>query len=321
MYPRLLINVVVFVPINGDDRRMANRAAAIAAMRGLSLGDAFGETWFFRPAEILETALVERWLLDGPWPWTDDTAMALSLLRILDRYGRVDQDALATEFASAYTADPYRCYGASMHDVLRAIGDGEAWVPVTRRQFDGLGSWGNGAAMRVAPLGAWFADDLDVVVADAARSAEVTHAHPEAAAGAVAVALAAALNVRGSAGDELIRRVSARVPESAVAAGLRRALTIAPSADPRHVAAVLGCGERISAMDTVPYAIWCAARYPDDLVEALWSTALAGGDVDTTCAIVGGIVAARTGLDGVPADWLTACEPLPAWVAELDGRP
>jgi ADP-ribosylglycohydrolase len=43
--------------------------------------------------------------------------------------------------------------------------------------------------------------------------------------------------------------------------------------------------------DTVPYAIWCAARHLDDLVEALWATVSVGGDIDTTCAIVGGIVA------------------------------
>ncbi|WP_212827769.1 ADP-ribosylglycohydrolase family protein [Polymorphospora rubra] len=290
-------------------------------MRGLALGDAFGETWFFRPAGTLEEALVERRLKDGPWPWTDDTAMALSLLRILDRHGHVDRDALAAEFARAYAADPYRCYGASMHDVLRAIGDGEGWAAVTGRQFDGMGSWGNGAAMRVAPLGAWFCDDLDLVVAEASRSAVVTHAHAEAAAGAVAVAVAAALSVRGVAAGDLVEAVAGRVPDSEVAARLRRAAGIALSADPRHVAAMLGCGRQISAVDTVPYAVWCAARHLDDLPEALWATAMAGGDVDTTCAIVGGIVAARTGLTGLPDEWLTACEPLPAWVAAVDDRP
>jgi ADP-ribosylglycohydrolase len=117
---------------------------------------------------------------EGTVPWTDDTAMALSLLRVLDRHGHVDQDALATEFADSYAADPHRCYGASMHQVLRAIGEGEAWAPVTARQFDGMGSWGNGPAMRVAPLGAWFSGDLDAAVTQASRSAVVTHAHPEA---------------------------------------------------------------------------------------------------------------------------------------------
>jgi ADP-ribosylglycohydrolase len=300
---------------------MVNRTAAVSAMRGLALGDAFGETWFFRPAEVLETALVERWVKDGEWLWTDDTAMALSLLQILDRHDRVDQDALAAAFAGAYAADPYRCYGASMHDVLLAIGQGEDWEAVTRRQFDGMGSWGNGAAMRVAPLGAWFADDLDTVVSEAVRSAVVTHAHPEAAAGAVAVAVAAALSVRGVPGDEFIAAVVDRVPDSEVASRLRRADRIASSSDPRHVAGMLGCGKQISAVDTVPYAIWCAAAHLDDLTEALWATALAGGDIDTTCAIVGGIIGARTGLTGVPADWLSSCEPLPAWVDDISDQP
>jgi len=300
---------------------MVNRAAAVRAMRGLALGDAFGETWFHRPAQVLETALAERWLKTGPWPWTDDTAMALSLLRILDLHGRVDQDALAAAFAHAYAADPYRCYGASMHDVLRAVGEGQAWASVTGRQFGGMGSWGNGAAMRVAPLGAWFCDDLDLVVAEAARSAVVTHAHPEAAAGAVAVAVAAALSVRGVASGALVAAVADRTPAGEVASRLGRAAGIGSSTDPRRAAELLGCGRQISAVDTVPYAVWCAARHLDDLTEALWATALAGGDVDTTCAIVGGIVAGRTGLGGVPADWLAAREPLPAWVDAVGDRP
>lgn len=177
--------------------------------------------------------------------------------------------------------------------------------------------------MRAAPLGAWSSDDLDAVVAEAYRSAVVTHAHPEAAAGAIAVAVAAALSVRGIAGGELIEALAARVPDSEVATRLRRAVKIGLSADPRHVAGMLGCGQQISAVDTVPYTIWCAARHLDDLPEALWGTALAGGDVDTTCAIVGGIVAGRTGLTAVPTDWLTACEPLPAWIddrSQLVGR-
>ncbi|AEV84471.1 ADP-ribosylglycohydrolase [Actinoplanes sp. SE50] len=286
-------------------------------MRGLALGDAFGETWLMEPAATLADALLARHVKDGPWLWTDDTAMALSLLRVLDRYGRVDQDALAVAFAESYAADPYRAYGPAMHDVLLAIGRGVPWAEATRRKFDGMGSWGNGAAMRVAPLGAWFADDLDTVVAEATRSAVVTHAHPEAVAGAVAVAVAAACSVRGVPPAELIAAVTDRVPDSEVAARLRRAARIAPSADPRHVAGMLGCGREISAVDTVPFAVWCAATHLDDLTEALWATALPGGDIDTTCAIVGGILGGRTGLTGVPPAWLAACEALPPFVDEI----
>jgi ADP-ribosylglycohydrolase len=281
---------------------MVNKTAARDAIHGLALGDAYGETFFFpdRPAE-------------SPWRWTDDTAMALPLLDVLRRHGHVDQDALATAFAEAYTADPYRNYGASMHDVLQAIGAGESWRVVTRRQFDGQGSWGNGAAMRVAPLGAWFADDLDTVIEQATLSAAVTHAHPEATAGAVAIAVAAALNRAGTLHPH---DVAERVPDSVVRKGLLDAGHLEADTPIEEVARILGNGRRISAPDTVPLAVWCATRHSDNLVEALTLTATAGGDVDTTCAMVGGIVAGRAGLGTVPPEWVW--EPLPAWVDELN---
>jgi hypothetical protein len=66
---------------------------------------------------------------------------------------------------------------------------------------------------------------------------------------------------------------------------------------------------------------WCAAAHLDELAEALWATVLPGGDTDTTCAIVGGIIAGRTGLTGVAADWATRCEPLPSWRSGQQRRP
>ncbi|WP_369410575.1 ADP-ribosylglycohydrolase family protein [Kribbella orskensis] len=51
-----------------------------------------------------------------------------------------------------------------------------------------------------------------------------------------------------------------------------------------------------------------------DYEQAFWTTAGAGGDIDTTCAIVGGIVAAHVGFDGLPEHWRASCEPLPDWV-------
>jgi ADP-ribosylglycohydrolase len=59
--------------------------------------------------------------------------------------------------------------------------------------------------------------------------------------------------------------------------------------------------------------MWAAARNLGDYRQAFWDTARAGGDVDTTCAIVGGIVAARP--DGAPPlEWRERAESLPEWV-------
>ena len=64
------------------------------------------------------------------------------------------------------------------------------------------------------------------------------------------------------------------------------------------------------AQDTVPFALWCAARQLTHFEEALWATVSGFGDRDTTCAIVGGIVSLAVGREGLPAEWLAARESL-----------
>ncbi len=63
----------------------------------------------------------------------------------------------------------------------------------------------------------------------------------------------------------------------------------------------------------VAYCLWCAGSFLTDYEAALWHTASGLGDIDTNCAIVGGIVASRVGLDGIPAEWRQHREPLPTW--------
>ncbi len=116
--------------------------------------------------------------------------MALSIVEVLLECGEIDQDALAESFRERF--DPRRGYGAAMYELVPSLERGR-WDDLARQLFGGSGSYGNGAAMRVAPLGAFFAEDVDRCVEQAERSALVTHTHPEAVAGAIAVALAAAL--------------------------------------------------------------------------------------------------------------------------------
>ncbi|MFF2197739.1 ADP-ribosylglycohydrolase family protein [Streptomyces sp. NPDC058157] len=293
-------------------------APALDALSGLAFGDSFGDRWFAVLRREGSAALEARVPPPEPlWQWTDDTAQALVLVRELaEGAGTVDQDRLARRLAEAYAADTHRGYGASMHDVLRRIGAGEAWREVVAGQFGGQGSWGNGAAMRVAPLGAWLADDLGAVAEQAARQSAVSHHHPEAVAGAVAVAVAAALATRSRGGaaparPEFLLAVAEKLPVGDVRSGLRIAARMPEHTSVRHAAEVLGSGYRMSGPDTVPYALWCAATHLDDLHEGLWSTVEGRGDIDTTCAIAGGVIAARTGVTALPPAWHAAREPLP----------
>ncbi|WP_435296416.1 ADP-ribosylglycohydrolase family protein [Streptomyces sp. YPW6] len=285
---------------------------ALASLRGLSVGDALGSQ-FFVPANY--PLLRQRALPPGPWQWTDDTEMTCSILAVLAGHGRIDQDALARSFAERHDFD--RGYGPAVNRLLRLVREGGDWRELSSALFQGQGSWGNGSAMRIAPLGAWYADDPEQATHQAEISSYTTHQHREAVVGAMAVAAAASLAAAPGgppSPEDLLDGVIALVPRSAVGAGLRRARDMLDYHDAGTVAAVLGNGRRTSAHDTVPFALWSAARRLGSYEDAFWVTAQAGGDVDTTCAIVGGVVASgETGAP--PSDWLAQTEEPPAWLS------
>ncbi|WP_320784081.1 ADP-ribosylglycohydrolase family protein [Streptomyces sp. CRN 30] len=295
---------------SSPDRRLAR---ALASLRGLSVGDALGSQ-FLVPAH--HPLLQRREAPPAPWQWTDDTEMACSVVAVLAAHHRIDQDELARSFARRHDFD--RGYGPAVNRLLRLVREGGDWRQLAPALFNGQGSWGNGAAMRIAPLGAWYADDPEQATHQAEISAYPTHQHPEAVAGAMAVAAAAAL-AAGPTGPPgagaLLDGVIALVPRSAVAAGLRRARDLLDYEDVRTVAAVLGCGRRTTAHDTVPFTLWSAARALGDYERAFWTTARAGGDVDTNCAVVGGIIASAEA-GAPPGEWVGRTEALPDWVPE-----
>lgn len=206
-----------------------------------------------------------------------------------------------------------------MRRLLPRVAAGSGWQDAARSLFGGQGSFGNRSAMRVAPLGAYFADDLELVVEHARRSAAVTHAHPEAAAGAiaVAVAVASAWRLRDASPsptlEEFFDQIVPWVPDSAVLARIRRARTLPRGTPVEAAVEYLGNGGRVTAQDTVPFALWCASQHVHDYEEALWLTVSGLGDRDTTCAIVGAIVAPCTGIGGIPEEWRRSREPLPEW--------
>ena len=118
---------------------------------------------------------------------------------------------------------------------------------------------------------------------------------------------------QGSAGDLdptlMFEAVVARTPAGLTLDGLKQAAQLSADTPVEQVAEQLGSGQQISAQDTVPFAVWCAAHHLDSYEEAFWTTVRGLGDRDTTCAMVGGIVALSS--REVPAEWIAAREPLP----------
>jgi ADP-ribosylglycohydrolase len=157
---------------------------------------------------------------------------------------------------------------------------------------------------------------MGLVTEQAAISAIATHCHPEGVAGAIAVAAATAIawRDRGTASTmsptAFLEALRDFTPESKVRDGIDRALALPASTTTLDAALTIGNGSRCTAVDTVPFALWCAARSLDNYEHALWETVNGGGDLDTNCAIVGSIVAMRAEARGIPHEWLQRREPL-----------
>ncbi len=118
---------------------------------------------------------------------------------------------------------------------------------------------------------------------------------------------------RGAAPSERAKRLFEAVLQLTRESELRRKVLIAsqtpPNVEPEQVAKALGCGELVTAPDTVPFCLWVASHHLDNYPEALATAICVGGDCDTNAAIVGGIVANGVGREGIPPDWLKAKEP------------
>lgn len=284
---------------------------AKCALDGTALGDCFGQS-FFIPDKTAGQRIKNREILNEPWHFTDDTVMAIGIYRILETYGEINQEELARVFAENYALDWHRGYGGTAHSILRSIGEGKNWREAASEAFDGMGSMGNGGAMRAAPIGAYFADDLDKVLYHARASAEVTHAHIEGIAGAMAAAAASALLLNKKLGcyfgegEAFLRDIAELLPESDTKYKILSAVSVKKESSVEFAVSVLGNGSMLTAQDTVPFCLWCAAYFYTSLEEALWMAVSALGDRDTICAIVGGMVSLFS--DEVPKQWLNCME-------------
>lgn len=297
---------------------------AVLSLHGLAIGDGIGEMMFGRPERAYDMIMQDQ-LPAGPWWHTDDTEMAISIVEVLRLIGTIHEDTLARQFMWRFAREPDRGYGSGARQQLRMMLEGAEWRATSREAFSGQGSLGNGSAMRVAPVGAWFADDLDRVAEKARASAIVTHMHSEGIAGAIAIAVAAAMawrlreKVSQGAAGEFLTEVHRRTPDGETRRGIARAFDARLLQTVQSAARALGNGIGVTCPDTVPFTVWAAAKHLGNYPEAIAATASAGGDVDTNCAIVGGIVALSTGWQGLPKSWLENMEALPYRAARKEG--
>lgn len=153
----------------------------------------------------------------------------------------------------------------------------------TNPEIGPYNSWGNGAAMRISPVGFAY-DDLETVLRKAKEFTEVTHNHPEGIKGGQATAAAILMARQGKSKDEIKTYI-----EKEFGYDLSR-----------HVDEIRPTYEfNESSQETVPQAIR-AFIDSTSFVDALRTAVSLGGDSDTLACITGGI--AQAFYRGVPED-------------------
>lgn len=272
---------------------------------GTAVGDALGAPVEGRRNTRSYVATLDR--APGRLSYTDDTAMTIALAESLLARGGFDGEHMAHTFARHYRAEPWRGYGASPPEVFAELERGVPWDQAAASLFGGTGSFGNGAAMRVAPVALFGHPDTRLVASLARDTAFITHTNPEGIDGAICQAVAVD-RVLALTPDtvvepgELIRAISPFLTTDVFRDKLSYLATSIGSHDIEDLAAALGTG--ISAQTSVPTALACFLINTDSFPDTIKAAISIGGDTDTIAAMAGAISGARLGLGAIPERWL-----------------
>ena len=229
--------------------------------------------------------------------------MMLDIVRSILRCGKVDPADIAREFVADHESQGIRFSGFAVTYALKRLRKG---IPWDRSGLDDEQSAGNGSAMRVAPVGLLHSQNpgaADLVHRDAELSSVMTHRHPEAIAGARAVAYVVWRAASGSLDTStLIAETREFVGPSRLADNLGRAGDLLAKGTPTQEALRM-LGTTGFVVHTVASALFCFLKTPSDFERSVIEAVMGGDDADTTAAITGAISGAYNGIEAIPARW------------------
>ncbi len=239
-----------------------------------------------------------------PEQWSDDTHMLLIHAQSIVAQGRLDMDDVARRYLAWRRSGDLRGMNMDLDNAIEGLKAGYDWR-VVGRTGDRAGS--NNAAVRVAPIGLLHYRDYltnpDALRQDAHDSAIISHNHPDAIAGAQAVAYAVARLAAGHRDlDTLLADTAAFIGLGKVADALQRAADLlVADTDTADALAELGTGGY--AVESVPSAFYCFLRTPSDFEATVISAVMGGDDADVTACLAGGLSGAYNGLAAIPTRW------------------
>jgi poly(ADP-ribose) glycohydrolase ARH3 len=278
----------------------------VGSLLGLAVGDGLGAQFEGQSGEYIQLRLrlidrlIDQLPADGLY-YTDDTQMAIGVAETLVACKRVDEEHLCRRFAENYV--PHRGYGLGARAILDAMLAGRDHREIAAKHFPG-GSYGNGAAMRVAPVGLMFRHRPDELWEQARLSALPTHRHPLGIEGAQVLARAVGL---ASTATEINReRFFGELAERCEADEYRKPLRRAAKVTSTKDLALFGNG--IEATASVVTAIACFGLTPDSYEQTIGNAIFLGGDTDTIAAMAGAISGAYLGRHAIPPKLLKNLE-------------
>ncbi|MCL0094487.1 ADP-ribosylglycohydrolase family protein [Dehalococcoidales bacterium] len=264
------------------------RSKFLGCLLGVALGDALGA----------EPRV--GWL-----SYTDDTHMTIGVAQsLVESQGFCPEHMLQT-FIRNYEAEPWRGYGPGPPRIFQMLRAGEPWDRAASKLYDG-GSLGNGAAMRVAPIGLLYSSSPAKLREVAYKSSMLTHYHELGKEGAAIEAYAVALATREVEPEVFISELHHFTQHPLYQQKIAGIKALLKEKDRAKVVSVLGNG--VEALNSVPTAIYCFLKQPKSYKDCILYALSLGGDTDTIAAMAGAISGAYLGVEAIPSSWRARLE-------------
>ncbi|XP_031555114.1 ADP-ribose glycohydrolase ARH3-like [Actinia tenebrosa] len=300
------------------------RGSLVGALAGDCLGSFFeGVSSIPIPIEHVKDIISKKieQVEPGSITYSDDTAMTRAICKSLIEKQGFDDEHMAYEFSKEFFKEPNRGYGERVREVFVKLKDKvEDFRQPAREQFDGTGSYGNGAAMRISPI-ALYSKDSASLIEYARRSAEITHVHINGVNGAIIQAQAVfnALVIeppnldKNQYIDDLaevaeILKTKISFPYELQLKEMKTLLSL-PMEEITSQKVKETFGNGIRAEQAVPAAIFAFLfKGTDSVKECIHFAISLGGDTDTIASMAGAISGAYLGLQAIPESWKEKCE-------------
>jgi len=241
--------------------------------------------------------------------YTDDTAMMIGIAESLIENRGFNAEHMVRTFIKNYDAEPWRGYGPGPTAIFKMMKLGLSWKQAAVRMYLG-GSYGNGSAMRIAPIGLFHYDNLDQLREIAYQSSQITHTHSLGMEGAALQAYAVALAVKTDPDYwdkyDFLRKLSNFVEVDEYQKKLKSIRTLLRE-NASKLEIVQELGNTIEAINSVPISIFSFLANLGFKAALDYALSL-GGDRDMISAMTGAIAGACYGIKDIPEEWKEGLE-------------